>query len=135
MTRIIALLFLFISFAGCLMGLAGCQPPGVAPAEIVRSFRVTPVVNTFARPVDIHYQLAAPVEISLYISSAAPEHAPVLTLHENLREAAGSRHAAWRGIGPDGFFVPQGTYHVELIARHHSGHAERYRLPVFIFRN
>ena len=123
----------------CLVALLpACRPPitPVEVGELVTSYRVDPVVNTFERPVNIRYTLHCRCLISLRITKEQDnERYLVYVLQEDQQETSGAHLAAWRGIGEDGFFVPKGTYTVELYARPSKNHqTQQFNLPVQIYR-
>ncbi|MGB3543760.1 hypothetical protein [Rubrivirga sp.] len=121
-----------------LVSLAACTPPsgGLADLEVVTGFRVSPTFNAFSRPCDIRYTLQEPALVQIRVTRAQPDGQRVLVrqITQERRETAGSRTAAWRGIGPNGLFAPQGEYVVELYARLEGGTSETWELTTVMFR-
>ena len=119
--------------------LTGCTPPtgGLTDYAVVEGFRVSPTFNAFSRPCDIRYSLQEPAWVQIRIVQVQPDgqRALVRQITEERRETAGTRTAAWRGIGPNGLFAPQGEYVVELFARlDGADRAERWELTTIMFR-
>jgi len=121
--------------------LLGCTPPVGASGhvELVTSFRVDPVVNTFARPVNIRYSLRQPAFVTLRVvaqDEADDTRYLVFPIQEAQKETSGTHHAAWLGTATDGFFVPKGRYLVELYAQTNpNAKAQAYAVQVYIYRN
>ncbi|MEL6615023.1 MAG: hypothetical protein AAFQ43_04765, partial [Bacteroidota bacterium] len=104
---------------------------------VVEGFRVSPVFNAFAEPCDIRYTLQAPAHVQIRIVQVLPDGSRVLVreISPERRETAGPRTAAWRGIGPNGLFAPQGEYVVELYARlDGSSRTEAWELTTTMYR-
>ena len=116
----------------------GCTPPvGPTDFQVVSGFRVSPTFNAFAQPCDIRYTLAEPalVQIRVLRVLAGGQRALVRQITEERRETPGPRTAAWRGVGPNGLFAPQGEYVVELHARlDGSDRAETWELTTLMYR-
>ncbi|MEP0546386.1 MAG: FlgD immunoglobulin-like domain containing protein [Rhodothermales bacterium] len=103
-----------------LLPLAGCTPPvGATDLDVVSGFRVSPTFNAFTQPCEIRYTLDEPAYVQIRITRTEPDGSTALvrTITAEQRETAGPRTAAWRGVGPNGLFAPQGEYTVELYAR------------------
>ena len=119
--------------------LSACTPPvGVAGAEIVAGYRVDPTFNAFVQPCAIRYSLDQPalVQIRVVRVREGGERELVLQITDERRETAGPRTAAWRGVGANGLFAPQGQYEVELFARlDGSDRTEQWSLPTLMFRS
>jgi len=121
--------------------LPGCTPPVGASGhvELVTSFRVDPVVNTFARPVNIRYLLRQPAFVTLRVvaqDEADDTRYLVYPIQEAQKETSGTHHAAWLGTALDGFFVPKGLYLVELYAQATpNAKAQAYAVQVYIYRS
>ena len=117
---------------------AGCTPPGgVTDLDVVRGFRVSGTFNAFTQPCEIRYTLAEPAYVEIRITQTQPDGSLALVrqITPERRETSGSRSAAWRGVGPNGLFAPQGTYNVELYARlDGSDHGEAWTLTTIMFR-
>ena len=134
LTRLAAALILAVS-------LTGCRPPaGVqGGVELVTSFRVDPVVNTFLEPVNIRYSLRQPAYVTLRVVAeieAEDKRYLVFPLQEKQKETSGTHHAAWLGTATDGFFVPKGKYLIELYAQiAPNTRAQEYAVQVYIYRN
>ena len=121
------------------LALAACTPPtsSLADFQVVEGFRVSPTFNAFTRPCDIRYTLQEPAWVQIRVVRAQPDggRALVRQITQERRETAGSRTAAWRGIGPNGLFAPQGEYVVELYARlDGSDRTETWELTTIMFR-
>ena len=118
---------------------AGCTPPvGVTDLEIVQGFRVDPTFNAFTQPCAIRYTLDQPALVQIRVVRPGPDGDPALVrqITEERRETAGPRTAAWRGVGPNGLFAPQGEYTVELYARlDGSDRTEHWSLTTIMFRS
>ena len=121
------------------LALSACTPPvGVADVELVTGYRVSPTFNAFTEPCTITYRLERPAWVQIRVVQVQPggERALVRQITEEQRETPGSRTAAWRGIGPNGLFAPQGTYTVELYARlDGADQAEEWTLTTVMFRS
>lgn len=121
------------------VGLVGCTPPvGPTDFQIVQGYRVDPTFNAFTRPCEIRYTLeeSAYVQIRVVRINASGEKELVRQITEERRETSGSRTAAWRGVGPNGLFAPQGEYVVELYARlDGSDRTEQWDLTTIMFRS
>ena len=118
---------------------AGCSPPvGVTDLELVSGYRVDPTFNAFTQPCHIRYSLDQPalVQIRVVRIDADGGKQLVRQITEERHETAGPRTAAWRGVGPNGLFAPQGQYEVELYARlEGSDRTERWSLATTMFRS
>ena len=135
----------FHSFAAVLLLAAahvagfGCTPPvGVTSLDVVESFRVSPTFNSFAEPCRIRYTLEGPAWVQIRIVQLQPDgsRALVRQITEERQETAGTREAAWRGVGPNGLFAPQGEYIVELYARlDGSDYTEAWDLTTIMYRS
>ena len=125
-----------LSFAGAL---PACTPPGgVTDLEIVNGFRVDPTFNAFVEPCEIRYSLEQPALVQIRIVRVTPDGTKELVrqITEERRETSGPRTAAWRGVGPNGLFAPQGEYVVELYARlDHSDRTEQWSLTTLMYRS
>ena len=118
--------------------LAACSPPVAAQADrLVSSFTASPSFNNFREPCAIAYALAQPALVSIRVTrGAGAERVLVASLAEHQKEPRGRRTAHWRGVGPDGRFVPQGEYHVELSATPATGGAPTtYTLATYLYRD
>ena len=122
-----------------LLAAAGCTPPtGPTDFHVVSGFRVSPTFNAFTQPCDIRYTLAVPAHVQIRVTRRQPDGSAALVrqITEERRETAGSRTAAWRGVGPNGLFAPQGEYTVELYARlDGSDRTEAWTLTTLMFRS
>ena len=122
-----------------LLAAAGCTPPtGPTDFQIVSGFRVDPTFNAFTGPCEVRYTLAEPAVVQIRITQRQPDGSVALVrqITEERRETAGSRTAAWRGVGPNGLFAPQGEYTVELYARlDGSDRTEEWALTTIMFRS
>ena len=121
------------------VALASCTPPvGPTDLEVVSGFRVSPTFNAFTQPCDIRYTLERPALVQIRVVRVEADGARSL-VHEvtpERRETPGPRTAAWRGIGPNGLFAPQGTYTVELYARlDGTDRGEEWALTTIMYRN
>lgn len=118
--------------------LGACTPPvGPTDLEVVSGFRVSPTFNAFTRPCDIRYTLAEPALVQIRVTQRQPDGSVALVrqITEERRETPGPRTAAWRGIGPNGLFAPQGEYTVELYARlDGSDRTEAWTLTTLMYR-
>ena len=118
---------------------AGCSPPvGLTDVQVVSGFRVDPTFNAFTGPCTIRYTLAEPALVEIRIVRIEPDGSPALVrqITAERRETRGSRTAAWRGVGPNGLFAPQGEYTVELYARlDGSDRTEQWALTTVMFRS
>ena len=127
-----------LAAALAVLAAAGCTPPvGPTDFEVVTGFRVSPTFNAFSRPCDIRYTLAEPALVQIRVTRVGPdgERALVRQITEERRETPGPRTAAWRGIGPNGLFAPQGEYVVELYARlDGSDRTETWELTTLMYR-
>lgn len=121
-----------------LTALAACTPPMAAESgRLVSSFTASPSFNNFREPCRIAYTLARPAVVSLRVT-AIREDGPLLVadLTQRQKEPRGRRTADWRGVGADGRFVPQGTYHVELTATAATGGPPTsYTLATYLYRD
>ena len=119
--------------------LGGCTPPvGPASLEIVNGFRVDPTFNAFTEPCTIRYTLetAAFVQIRIVRVNADGGRELVRQITSERLETEGPRTAAWRGVGPNGLFAPQGEYVVELYARlDGTERGEEWELTTIMFRS
>ena len=117
----------------------GCSPPGgVTDLEIVTGYRVDPTFNAFTQPCQIRYSLDQPALVQIRVVRIDPDGGRELVrqITEERRETAGPRTAAWRGVGPNGLFAPQGQYEVELFARlEGSDRTEQWSLTTVMFRS
>ena len=118
---------------------AGCTPPtaGLVDYAVVEGFRVSPTFNAFERPCDIRYTLLEPALVQIRVVRVDPDgqRALVRQITPERRETAGLRTAAWRGVGPNGLFAPQGEYVVELHARlDGADRAETWELTTLMYR-
>lgn len=117
---------------------SACTPPLDAQADtLVTSFTASPSFNNFREPCRLGYTLARPARVSLRVTKNTPD-GPVLVaqLAADQKEPRGRRTADWRGVGPDGRFVPQGLYHVELTAAPATGGpSTTYALTTYLYRN
>ena len=119
--------------------LAGCTPPvGLTDVQVVSGFRVDPTFNAFTGPCNIRYTLAEPAFVAVRDrprrrdDGSAPSSA---RSRAERRETRGARTAAWRGVGTNGLFAPQGDYTVELYARlDGSDRVEQWALTTIMFR-
>ena len=121
-----------------LLALSACTPPtGPTDFQIVSGFRVAPTFNAFTGPCEIRYTLAEPAHVQIRIVQHGPDGPSLVRqITEERRETAGSRTAAWRGVGPNGLFAPQGEYTVELYARlDGSDRTEEWALTTIMFRS
>ncbi|HIG75269.1 MAG TPA: hypothetical protein EYQ24_12035 [Bacteroidetes bacterium] len=121
-----------------LLAVAACTPPsGPTDFQIVSGFRVDPTFNAFTGPCEIRYTLAEPAHVQIRIVQHGPDGPSLVRqITEERRETAGSRTAAWRGVGPNGLFAPQGEYTVELYARlDGSDRTEEWALTTIMFRS
>ena len=118
---------------------AGCTPPtGPTDFQIVSGFRVDPTFNAFTGPCEIRYTLSEPAHVQIRITQPQADGSVALVrqITEERRETAGARTAAWRGVGPNGLFAPQGEYTVELYARlDGSDRTEEWALTTIMFRS
>lgn len=99
---------------------SSCTPPvGVTDLDVVTGFRVSPTFNAFTEPCTIRYVLEEPAWVEVRVTQPQEDGTPALVrqLSTERYETAGPREVAWRGVGPNGLFAPQGTYTVELYAR------------------
>ena len=121
------------------LGAGACSPPvGATDFQIVSGFRVDPTFNAFNEPCEIRYTLAEPAVVQIRVTQrqADGQTALVRQITEERRETAGARTAAWRGVGPNGLFAPQGEYTVELYARlDGSSRTEDWHLTTIMFRS
>ena len=121
------------------LALSACTPPvGVADVELVTGYRVSPTFNAFTEPCAITYRLERSAWVQIRVVQVQPdgERALVRQITEEQRETPGARTAAWRGVGPNGLFAPQGTYTVELYARlDGADQAEEWTLTTVMFRS
>jgi flagellar hook assembly protein FlgD len=119
----------------------GCQSPVGVPGavELVTSFRVDPVVNTFVEPVNIRYSLRQPAFVTLRVVAEAAAEGKrylVFPIQDKQKETSGTHHAAWLGTATDGFFVPKGKYLIELYAQATpEAKTQEYAVQVYIYRN
>ena len=117
----------------------GCTPPvGPTDLQIVQGFRVDPTFNAFNEPCEIRYTLeeSALVQIRIVRIGSDGSRELVRQITEERRETSGPRTAAWRGVGPNGLFAPQGEYTVELYARlDGSDRTEQWDLTTIMFRS
>ena len=117
----------------------GCTPPvGPTDLQIVQGFRVDPTFNAFNEPCEIRYTLeeSALVQIRIVRIGSGGSKELVRQITEERRETSGPRTAAWRGVGPNGLFAPQGEYTVELYARlDGSDRTEQWDLTTIMFRS
>ena len=117
----------------------GCTPPvGITDLAIVEGYRVDPTFNAFTEPCEIRYTLQEPALVQIRVVRVAPDGTKELVrqITEERRETAGPRTAAWRGVGPNGLFAPQGEYTVELYARlDGSDRTEEWALTTIMFRS
>ena len=122
-----------------LLALSACTPPtGPTDFQIVSGFRVAPTFNAFTGPCEVRYTLAEPAVVQIRVTQRQPDGTVALVrqITEERRETAGSRTAAWRGVGPNGLFAPQGEYTVELYARlDGSDRTEEWALTTIMFRS
>ena len=134
MTRPSPLLALLV-----LLAAAGCTPPsGPTDFQIVSGFRVDPTFNAFTGPCEIRYTLAEPAHVQIRVTQRQADGSVALVrqITDERRETAGARTAAWRGVGPNGLFAPQGEYTVELYARlDGSDRTEEWALTTIMFRS
>lgn len=122
------------------LGLGGaCTPPtGVTDVRVVSGFRVDPTFNAFTEACAIRYTLAEPAVVQIRVVRQPADGPPELVrqIAAPRRETAGPRTAAWRGVGLDGRFVPQGEYAVELYARlDGSDREESWTLTTLLYRS
>jgi hypothetical protein len=119
--------------------LPACDPPvGISTYEVVSGYRVSPTFNAFTEPCEIRYTLAEPAHVQIRVVQVQEDgsRALVRQITEERRETPGPRTAAWRGIGPNGLFAPQGTYTVELYARlDGTDRGEEWALTTIMYRN
>ena len=130
--RTLLLVLLALSFAS-----AACSPPVAASSDrLVSSFTASPSFNNFREPCRVAYTLAQPARVSLRVTRGpGDERVLVATLAQDQKEPRGRRTADWRGVGADGRFVPQGLYHVELVATPATGGAPvAFALPAYLYR-
>ena len=125
---------LLLTLATC-----GCTPPvGPTDIQLVGGYRVSPTFNAFTEPCDIRYTLEEPafVQIRVVRLTADGTRELVRQITTERRETPGPRTAAWRGVGPNGLFAPQGEYVVELYARlDGSDRVEEWELTTIMFRS
>ena len=118
---------------------AACTPPvGPTDRDVVSGFRVSPSFNSFTEPCEIRYSLEAPALVQIRITQEQPDGTVALVreITRERRETPGPRTAAWRGVGPNGLFAPQGEYVVELYARlDGSDRTERWTLTTIMYRS
>ena len=116
-----------------------CTPPtGPTDFQVVSGFRVDPTFNAFNEPCEIRYTLeeSALVQIRIVRIAADGTKELVRQITEERRRDLGPRTAAWRGVGPNGLFAPQGEYVVELYARlDGSDRTEQWDLTTIMFRS
>ncbi len=112
-------------------------PVGVADVEIVAGFRVDPTFNAFTGPCAIRYSLDRPALVAIrVVRTTADGDELVRTITTERHETTGPRTAAWRGVGANGLFAPQGEYTVELYARlDGSDRVEQWALTTIMFRS
>lgn len=119
--------------------MGACTPPvGVTDLEIVHGFRVSPTFNAFTQPCTIQYSLDVPALVQIRVVRVDQDGRKELVrqITEERRETEGPRTAAWRGVGPNGLFAPQGEYTVELYARlDGSDRTEEWALTTIMFRS
>ncbi|MAS53150.1 MAG: hypothetical protein CMJ44_00730 [Pimelobacter sp.] len=117
----------------------GCTPPtGPTDFQVVSGFRVDPTFNAFNEPCEIRYTLEESALVQIRIVRIASDGSKELVrqITEERRETSGPRTAAWRGVGPNGLFAPQGEYVVELYARlDGSDRTEQWDLTTIMFRS
>ena len=130
---------LLATLAVALVLAVGCTPPtGPTDFQVVSGFRVDPTFNAFNEPCEIRYALAEPALVQIRIVRIGADGTKELVrqITEERRETSGSRTAAWRGVGPNGLFAPQGEYVVELYARlDGSDRTEQWDLTTIMFRS
>ena len=119
---------------------ASCSPPTAALTDdpLVTGYRVTPTFNAFEEPCTIRYTLGRPAWIEVRIVAEAADGSPALVrqITPLREETRGARTAAWRGIGTNGLFAPQGTYAVELLAQPLAdGPQESWTLTTIMYRS
>lgn len=127
------------ALAAVVGAIAACTPPtgGLTDYAVVEGFRVSPTFNAFSQPCDIRYTLQEPALVQIRVVRVQPDgqRALVRQITEERRETAGPRTAAWRGIGPNGLFAPQGEYVVELYARlDGTDRSETWELTTLMYR-
>lgn len=131
--------FALLALVVASLGASACSPPvGVTDFQIVSGFRVDPTFNAFTEPCEIRYTLAEPALVQIRVTrlEADGSLALVREITPERRETAGARTAAWRGVGPNGLFAPQGQYTVELSARlDGSPRSEDWQLTTIMFRS
>ncbi|OZC01363.1 hypothetical protein [Rubricoccus marinus] len=117
----------------------GCTPPtGPTDFQVVSGFRVDPTFNAFNEACEIRYTLEESALVQIRIVRIASDGSKELVrqITEERRETSGPRTAAWRGVGPNGLFAPQGEYVVELYARlDGSDRTEQWDLTTIMFRS
>ena len=123
-----------------LVALAGCSPPGGAfERDLVTGFQVSPTFNAFSEPCTVRYHLAEPAWVEIRVTQVQPDGSKALVrqITELRRETAGARTAAWRGVGPNGLFAPQGLYTVEVYASLDPGadRTEVWELTTIMYRS
>ena len=130
---------LLATLAVALVLAVGCTPPtGPTDFQVVSGFRVDPTFNAFNEPCEIRYTLEESALVQIRIVRIASDGSKELVrqITEERRETSGPRTAAWRGVGPNGLFAPQGEYVVELYARlDGSDRTEQWDLTTIMFRS